>query len=594
MAAGAAQKTKDLQLGEKHGSEEKSFKMGPQDMLRLREFTEDFNREALLKLPQEFLQKLKEPFVGRDEEALVAALALITGEHVIFIGPPGTAKSAVAVRASKLIKAKYFEIHLDRHMEKEELLGGRNIEKLKLGEMARIMKNMLPEAEIAFIDEFFAGRGGVLVVLNPLLNERKIRDSGKIINTHILSVFGATNEIPDVDEKLDAVYARFLFRQYVGPVDFNKQDEMISKAQKGRQAKRIQRALAAMYANFVSKNLSDIDETDVVKWVAANKYDLLGLFLERGFNAEASRSAIESYLDTDVRSVMSVDQLKFLGQLLTEVDTSKIHEKMLLLFEKMRDKIKIDLYDRTKGMVPDAVKAMALLNYKRIIRNEGKIIAEEEDLLALQYIAPIQKEDFKKVRDFLANELNTTQKYVDTIAELAQNLQDSRGELKLKQIPDLIQLLNDLDTGKDNVGKLMAQSGSEIVVAAGKNFKKESDELRKEIIEEFKVHMEKQDWDTNPNDIATTKNLFHELRITLAPKFEQTAKASNDPEEIIRARSTRLQILDLLLFIKDKNEKTLKDREERLKQEEIKRQEELAKLARPEPDQSKGTTTQGQ
>ena len=270
---------------------------------------------------------------------------------------------------------------------------------------------------------------------------------------------------------------------------------MISKAQRSRQAKRIQRALVAMYGEATQKKFSEIDEADVVKWVGANKNELIGIFTARGFDPGASKIAIETYLDTDVKPVMSVDQLKFLGQLLTEVDTSKIEDRMLVLFEKIKGAIGVDLYDRTKGMVPDAVKAMALLDHERIVRNGGKIIGEEEDLVALQYIAPIEKEHFKKVRDLLAKELNTTQKYLDTITELSQNLNDTKNDIKVLGISDLQQLLADLDTNKANVEKLARQSGSNVVVISSKEFKRQSDDLRKDIIEQFKIRMQKQDWE---------------------------------------------------------------------------------------------------
>ncbi|MEM2011809.1 MAG: MoxR family ATPase, partial [Metallosphaera sp.] len=50
---------------------------------------------SLLELPKKFLESLYSPFVGREEEAKVLTLALLTKEHVVLIGEPGTAKSAL-------------------------------------------------------------------------------------------------------------------------------------------------------------------------------------------------------------------------------------------------------------------------------------------------------------------------------------------------------------------------------------------------------------------------------------------------------------------------------------------------------------------
>lgn len=41
-------------------------------------------------------------------------LAALCGEHVLFIGPPGTAKSEIGRRLSKLIHGTYFERLLTR------------------------------------------------------------------------------------------------------------------------------------------------------------------------------------------------------------------------------------------------------------------------------------------------------------------------------------------------------------------------------------------------------------------------------------------------------------------------------------------------
>jgi len=54
-----------------------------------------------------FKTELEKPFIGREEEALVITLALTTMEHVVLIGEPGTAKSAMARRAADLLKARF-------------------------------------------------------------------------------------------------------------------------------------------------------------------------------------------------------------------------------------------------------------------------------------------------------------------------------------------------------------------------------------------------------------------------------------------------------------------------------------------------------
>lgn len=57
---------------------------------------------------------MQEGLVERDTEVRLLVLAALSGEHVLFIGPPGTAKSEVGRRLSALIEGSYFERLLTR------------------------------------------------------------------------------------------------------------------------------------------------------------------------------------------------------------------------------------------------------------------------------------------------------------------------------------------------------------------------------------------------------------------------------------------------------------------------------------------------
>jgi MoxR-like ATPase len=160
---------------------------------------------------QEAARILDRRFLDKQEIIRLLVISTIAGEHMVIVGPPGTAKSAIIRLFAKLIDARYFEYLLTRFTEPNELFGPVDMGAFREGEYRRRTQNMLPEAEIVFLDEVFKANSAILNSLLTLLNERRYMNGAQSLECPLLSVFGATNEVPN-DENLQAIFDRFLIR----------------------------------------------------------------------------------------------------------------------------------------------------------------------------------------------------------------------------------------------------------------------------------------------------------------------------------------------------------------------------------------------
>lgn len=155
--------------------------------------------------------------VEREVLVELIVLAAVAQEHLLVIGPPGTAKSVAVHRVAETIGGQYFEYLLGRFTEPNEIFGPVDLRKLKEGVVETQISGMLPEAEIAFLDEIFQGSTAILNTLLGLLNEREFRRGHTRIHCPLRVCVGASNALPE-DESLAAFADRFLVRIFVDPI----------------------------------------------------------------------------------------------------------------------------------------------------------------------------------------------------------------------------------------------------------------------------------------------------------------------------------------------------------------------------------------
>ncbi|RSM42725.1 AAA family ATPase [Amycolatopsis balhimycina DSM 5908] len=162
-------------------------------------------------------QTLEARFVARTEAVRLLLLAAVCREHLLLLGPPGTAKTELITRFAELIDARHFRYLLTRFTEPAEIFGPLDFQRFRAGEYHVRTSGMLPEANVVFLDEVFHGSSAILNTLLTVLNERRFDNGSQTTVTPLVSLFGAAAELPD-DPALAAFADRFLLRLRVAPV----------------------------------------------------------------------------------------------------------------------------------------------------------------------------------------------------------------------------------------------------------------------------------------------------------------------------------------------------------------------------------------
>ena len=163
--------------------------------------------------------ELNDYFVEREEVLHGLTLAMLSENNILLLGPPGIAKSlAVREWRNHIEGANYFEWLLTKFSTPEEVFGPLSLKALEEDRYSRITFNKMPEAHFAFLDEIFKCNSGLLNSLLPVLNERKFHNDGVAHTIPLLTTVGASNEIPDSEDGLEALFDRFLLKFMVKPI----------------------------------------------------------------------------------------------------------------------------------------------------------------------------------------------------------------------------------------------------------------------------------------------------------------------------------------------------------------------------------------
>lgn len=212
--------------------------------------------EPALRRLRDAVREVQGLFLGRERAVEMMAVCALARVNMVFLGPPGTAKSLLVrtfsralgvksrvhpiaeeqsmMRQARLRKTKsdrrMFEYLLTRYTTPEEIFGGVDINLLVSGGVhGRSTAGMLPQADTAFLDEIFKANSAILNTLLSITNERLFYNMGQAFKVNLAFVVGASNETP-AEEELGALFDRFPIRVPCMPVSDGNLGNLLEKA----------------------------------------------------------------------------------------------------------------------------------------------------------------------------------------------------------------------------------------------------------------------------------------------------------------------------------------------------------------------------
>ncbi len=168
---------------------------------------------------KKIIEIISEGLYEKEEIFKMSMLAMLAGESIFLLGKPGIAKSLVARRIKFAIRSgNIFEYLMNKFSALEDIFGPISITELQKGKYIRLIDKYLPTSNIAFLDEIWKSGPSILNNLLTIINEKLFRNGSEDIKVPLWLLIAASNELPEANKGLEALYDRFIIRIIAKPL----------------------------------------------------------------------------------------------------------------------------------------------------------------------------------------------------------------------------------------------------------------------------------------------------------------------------------------------------------------------------------------
>lgn len=295
-------------------------------------------------------EALNGEILERTQEVHTVILAAVARKHHFQVGPPGTAKSLTVDRLQKRISGltsdDYFRWLLTPYTTPEELFGGPDFLLLReRGIYKRITKGKMPVARFAFGDELFKANSAILNTMLTIMNERQFENMDDDPNVPLVSMFGASNELPAGDN-LWALWDRLHFRHEIAPLAESTSFIKMLSVPMVEQPEPVV-SLEDLYAAHAEVDAVQIHE-DIFEAMVGLRHDLKKIAVEpteRRWNESLDIIRAEAWMNG--RDVADVEDMRPLMHVLwTDIDHQRQVKRTVLELANPIDREASDLIDR--------------------------------------------------------------------------------------------------------------------------------------------------------------------------------------------------------------------------------------------------------